>query len=115
MLRLALNGNYAFCFQKLSFLSNKTASASARLALEPDQALLGGGSASYSTKDKIKQTKMSALFYTPGDGFEPPLEEPESSVLPLDDPGTHGFIILQIKKTRKKSLFIFSCVFFIID
>ena len=24
---------------------------------------------------------------TPGDGFEPPLEEPESSVLPLDDPG----------------------------
>lgn len=23
----------------------------------------------------------------PGDGFEPPLEEPESSVLPLDDPG----------------------------
>ena len=27
------------------------------------------------------------IFKTPGDGFEPPLEEPESSVLPLDDPG----------------------------
>ena len=25
----------------------------------------------------------------PGDGFEPPLEEPESSVLPLDDPGAY--------------------------
>lgn len=24
---------------------------------------------------------------TPGDGFEPPLKEPESFVLPLDDPG----------------------------
>ena len=23
----------------------------------------------------------------PGDGFEPPLNDPESSVLPLDDPG----------------------------
>ena len=30
---------------------------------------------------------MHILFYSPGDGFEPPLEEPESSVLPLDDPG----------------------------
>ena len=30
---------------------------------------------------------MLTSFYTPGDGFEPPLEEPESSVLPLDDPG----------------------------
>ena len=27
------------------------------------------------------------LQKTPGDGFEPPSEEPESSVLPLDDPG----------------------------
>ena len=30
---------------------------------------------------------MLTSFYSPGDGFEPPLEEPESSVLPLDDPG----------------------------
>ena len=27
------------------------------------------------------------LNKTPGDGFEPPLKEPESFVLPLDDPG----------------------------
>lgn len=29
------------------------------------------------------------VFYFPGDGFEPPLDDPESSVLPLDDPGVH--------------------------
>ena len=28
-----------------------------------------------------------SILKTRGDGFEPPLEEPESSVLPLDDPG----------------------------
>ncbi len=27
------------------------------------------------------------LFKTPGHGFEPRLDDPESSVLPLDDPG----------------------------
>ena len=27
------------------------------------------------------------IVKTPGNGFEPLLEEPESSVLPLDDPG----------------------------
>ena len=42
---------------------------------------------------------------TPGDGFEPPLEEPESSVLPLDDPGLlYVSILLQIKKVRNKKL-----------
>lgn len=32
---------------------------------------------------------MLTPFYSPGDGFEPPLNDPESLVLPLDDPGTH--------------------------
>lgn len=30
---------------------------------------------------------MCQVIYSPGDGFEPPLKEPESFVLPLDDPG----------------------------
>ena len=30
---------------------------------------------------------MYRVLRTPGDGFEPPLKEPESFVLPLDDPG----------------------------
>lgn len=30
---------------------------------------------------------LNALLLFPGDGFEPPLNDPESSVLPLDDPG----------------------------
>ena len=29
---------------------------------------------------------------SPGDGFEPPLKEPESFVLPLDDPGLFSYI-----------------------
>lgn len=29
------------------------------------------------------------LKNSPGDGFEPPLKEPESFVLPLDDPGIY--------------------------
>lgn len=29
------------------------------------------------------------MIKTPEDGFEPPLEEPESSVLPLDDSGMY--------------------------
>ena len=32
------------------------------------------------------------MFYPPGDGFEPPLKEPESFVLPLDDPGIYFYI-----------------------
>ena len=38
---------------------------------------------------KFKITKFLNPFKkkTPGDGFEPPLKEPESFVLPLDDPG----------------------------
>ncbi len=35
----------------------------------------------------------------PGDGFEPPLEEPESSVLPLDDPGVYFYFITKNKNT----------------
>ena len=34
---------------------------------------------------------MYQVFYSPGDGFEPPLKEPESFVLPLDDPGLFNF------------------------
>ena len=30
---------------------------------------------------------MFLFVNLPGDGFEPPLDDPESSVLPLDDPG----------------------------
>ena len=51
---------------------------------------------SFFTHQIIKRGKYIKLtsFYTPGNGFEPLLEEPESSVLPLDDPGT---IILKEK------------------
>ncbi len=55
---------------------------------------------------KRDKQKMLASFYSPGDGFEPPLEEPESSVLPLDDPGLlpseNNPIINQIQDTGKK-------------
>ena len=34
-----------------------------------------------------KILKLQGQNKTPEDGFEPPLEEPESSVLPLDDSG----------------------------
>ena len=39
-------------------------------------------------------TAPTALLFSPEDGFEPPLEDPESPVLPLDDSG----IRLSIKK-----------------
>ena len=35
---------------------------------------------------------------TPGDGFEPPLKEPESFVLPLDDPGKFYSIFYQLSQ-----------------
>lgn len=38
-----------------------------------------------------------SVFYFPGDGFEPPLNDPESSVLPLDDPGAHDIYITNKK------------------
>ena len=38
------------------------------------------------------------MIKTPEDGFEPPLEEPESSVLPLDDSGLfYNYTILFYK------------------
>ena len=36
---------------------------------------------------------LNKKIKTPGDGFEPPLEDPESSVLPLDDPGIYKIIL----------------------
>ncbi|GEM_PF-2798814 len=33
-----------------------------------------------------KKTRVSGLFLAGGEGFEPPLTESESVVLPLDDP-----------------------------
>lgn len=36
---------------------------------------------------KLFKKDACTLSKTPGDGFEPPLKEPESFVLPLDDPG----------------------------
>ena len=44
----------------------------------------------------------------PGDGFEPPLEEPESSVLPLDDPGTlHIYFITKNQMSNLQFYFGF--------
>ncbi len=39
----------------------------------------------FRAKRSLKYTLI--IEKTPGDGFEPPLKEPESFVLPLDDPG----------------------------
>ena len=45
--------------------------------------------------EDFSQNKMDGIlylpFYSPGDGFEPPLKEPESFVLPLDDPGLFNY------------------------
>lgn len=50
---------------------------------------------------RIKRGKhLLTSFYSPGDGFEPPLEEPESSVLPLDDPGIYKNSIIKKKQSK---------------
>ena len=45
---------------------------------------------------------------TPGDGFEPPLKESESFVLPLDDP---GMFLLTLPVVPKMLLFRFHGIF----
>ena len=50
-----------------------------------------------------KKREQYALFFSPEDGFEPPLEEPESPVLPLDDSGIL-FIILHLKKIKTRKV-----------
>ncbi len=40
---------------------------------------------------------MTSPFLAPGDGFEPPLKEPESFVLPLDDPGLFHQLYYHLK------------------
>ncbi len=46
------------------------------------------------------------LLKTRGDGFEPPLEEPESSVLPLDDPRINlNYYLTPNKKITQEVLF----------
>ena len=54
----------------------------------------GWGGSHPNTKILVKTKARTSLaliltIKTPGDGFEPPLKEPESFVLPLDDPGTY--------------------------
>ena len=39
------------------------------------------------SSENKKGMSQSCPFYFPGNGFEPLLDDPESSVLPLDDPG----------------------------
>ena len=48
---------------------------------------------------------------SPGDGFEPPLKEPESFVLPLDDPGlnTPCYIILAFENLFTSLLLKYFC------
>ncbi len=49
--------------------------------------------------------KITITEQTPEDGFEPPLEEPESSVLPLDDSGISIYIIHFFNYLAKKLIF----------
>ena len=41
----------------------------------------------YKTNINNKKDEINSSFLFPGNGFEPLLDDPESSVLPLDDPG----------------------------
>ena len=63
-------------------------SASARNSLEPQTDLPVGAVLILTSKCALKNRVFTRfLVKSPGDGFEPPLKEPESFVLPLDDPG----------------------------
>ena len=47
------------------------------------------------------------MIKTPEDGFEPPLEEPESSVLPLDDSGLqNNYTICYTHFSNKNQSFV---------
>ena len=49
--------------------------------------------------NKIKKQAFNLFFLmAPGHGFEPRLDDPESPVLPLDDPGKCTNIILSPEK-----------------
>ena len=66
-----------------------------------------------------KKTTLSGRFKTPGDGFEPPLKEPESFVLPLDDPGLLCFssfidkIILSFENLKASIFSSWGCKYYI--
>ena len=49
---------------------------------------------------------MTSPFLAPGDGFEPPLKEPESFVLPLDDPGLFHKLYYHLKFRNTMVLFL---------
>ena len=68
-------------------------SASARNSLEPQTDLPVGAVLILTSKCSLKKPGFlpGFLVKSPGDGFEPPLKEPESFVLPLDDPGLNLF------------------------